>query len=163
MGWGILGDAWDSVKSGAEWIGDKATDVYNVGSKFVKEHADTIADVSGFVGDAAAFLATPVAFIPGVGTVAAAGLAGLGVAGKGIEAAAKAAKSGVKAVEGAGATIDAMRQGDTMAAIRAGKETIAAGTATVGHAGKIRPKKPKEEDKDENGNGKKKEIEKKKK
>ena len=142
MGWGILGDAWDyAIKPAGEWIGDKAETVYNTGKKFVEEHADTIADVAGVVGDVSAFLATGAALVPGVGTVAAAGLAGLGAAGKGVEALAKGAKAGVKAIDATGDAIDAIRKDDWEGAFAAGKEGIAAGNVVAGQAGKVRPKK----------------------
>ena len=80
MGWGILGDAWDSVSgavgSGIDYLGDKATTVDNTGKKVVEEHADTIADVAGVVGDVYAFLATGAAMVPGIGTAGAEGRAG---------------------------------------------------------------------------------------
>jgi hypothetical protein len=138
MGWGILGDAWDSVSgavgSGIDYLGDKATTVYNTGKKFVEEHADTIADVAGVVGDVSAFLATGAAMVPGIGTAAAAGLAGLGAAGKGVEALAKGAKATSKAIDAGEAAIDAMRSGDTEGAFRAAKEGIAAGKGVAGAA-----------------------------
>tara|TARA_R100000951_G_scaffold11816_1_gene9694 strand:- start:3623 stop:4144 length:522 start_codon:yes stop_codon:yes gene_type:complete len=162
MGWGILGDAWDAAKGGVEWIGEKAEQGYNVGKKFVEENADTIADVAGVVGDVSAFLATGAALVPGVGTVAAAGLAGLGAAGKGVEALAKGASGVSKAIDAGDAAIDAMRAGDTTAAFKAAKQGIAAGKGVAGAAdtvskpfrkpGKViekeqQTKEPKEEDK----------------
>ena len=159
MGWGILGDAWDATKSGFEFIGDKATTVYNTGKKFVEEHADTIADVAGVVGDVSAFLATGAAVIPGVGTAAAAGLAGLGAASKGVEALAKGASGVSKAIDAGDAAIDAMRAGDTEAAFKAAKQGIAAGkgVASAASAATKPFKKP-----DKEGELKKKEIERKK-
>ena len=162
MGWGILGDAWDAAKGGVEWLGEKAEQGYNVGKKFVEEHADTISDVAGVVGDVSAFLATGAAVIPGVGTAAAAGLAGLGAASKGVEALAKGAKATSKAIDAGEAAIDAMRAGDTEAAFKAAKEGIAAGKGVASAADTVskpfkKPekviekekmdKKPKEEDK----------------
>ena len=134
MGWGILGDAWDAAKGGVEWIGEKAEEGYNVGKKFVEEHADTISDVAGVVGDVSAFLATGAAMVPGIGTAAAAGLAGLGAASKGVEALAKGAKATSKAIDAGEAAIDAMRSGDTTGAFRAGKDLIAAGKGVAGAA-----------------------------
>jgi len=159
----VLGDAWDAttdaVGSGFQWVGQKAEDVYNTGTKFVKENADTIADVAGVVGDVSAFLATGAAVIPGIGTAAAAGLAGLGAAGKGVEALAKGAKATTKAIDATGAAIDAMRAGDTEAAFKAAKQGIAAGkgVASAASAATKPFKKP-----DKEGELKKKEIERKK-
>ena len=163
MGWGILGDAWDSVSGavsdGIDYIGDKAKVVYNTGKKFVEENADTIADVAGVVGDVSAFLATGAAVIPGIGTAAAAGLAGLGAAGKGVEALAKGAKATSKAIDATDAAIDAIRKGDTKEAFKAAKEGIAAGKGVAGAADTLsKPfKKPNKEEE-----LKKKEIERKK-
>ena len=166
MGWGILGDAWDSVSGavsdGIDYIGDKAKVVYNTGKKFVEEHADTIADVSGVVGDVSAFLATGAALVPGIGTAAAAGLAGLGAASKGVEALAKGAKATSKVIDATDKAIDAIRQDDWEGAFGAAKEGIAAGKAGAAAADTVskpfrKPskvieketmtKKPKEEDK----------------
>jgi len=166
MGWGILGDAWDSVSGavsdGIDYIGDKAKVVYNTGKKFVEEHADTIADVAGVVGDVSAFLATGAAVVPGIGTAAAAGLAGLGAASKGVEALAKGARAAGKAIDATDKAIDAIREGDTAGAFSAAKEGIAAGKGVAGAADTVskpfrKPskvieketmtKKPKEEDK----------------
>ena len=147
----VLGDAWDAttdaVGSGFQYIGQKAEDVYNTGTKFVKENADTIADVAGVVGDVSTFLATGAALVPGIGTAAAAGLAGLGAAGKGVEALAKGAKATTKAIDATGAAIDAMRADDTMGAFRAAKDVIAAGKQIGGSAEVVsKPfKKPKKE------------------
>ena len=127
MGWGILGDALDAVGSGFEFIGEKAVDGYNMGTKFIKDNADTIADVAGAVGDVGAFLAPAAAVIPGIGTVTAAGLAGLAAAGKGVEALAKGAKATTKAIDSGTAAIDALRRDDTGAAFSAIKDTVAAG------------------------------------
>jgi len=169
MGWGILGDAWDSV-SGAvsdsvEWIGDKVETGYKAGKKFVEDHADTIADVAGVVGDVSAFLATGAAVVPGIGTAAAAGLAGLGAASKGVEALAKGAKATSKAIDATDAAIDAIRRGDTEGAFRAGKDVIAAGkgAASAASAATKPFKKPSKEEelKKEKEEKKKKEIERK--
>ena len=81
MGWGILGDAWEATKSAGAWIGDKVETGYNAGKKFVEEHADTISDVAGVVGDVSTFLASGAVLVPGVGTAVAAGLGALGAAG----------------------------------------------------------------------------------
>ena len=169
MGWGILGDAWDSVSGavsdGIDYIGDKAKVVYNTGKKFVEEHADTIADVAGVVGDVSAFLATGAAVVPGIGTAAAAGLAGLGAAGKGVEALAKGAKATSKAIDATDAAIDAIRKGDTEGAFKAAKEGIAAGkgaASAASAAAKPFQKPSKEEElKKEKEEKKKKEIERK--
>ena len=135
MGWGILGDAWDyAIKPAGEWIGEKATDVYHTGKKFVEEHADTIADVAGVVGDVSTFLASGAVLVPGIGTAAAAGLAGLGAAGKGVEALAKGARAGAKAIDATGDAIDAIRQDDWEGAFGAAKEGIAAGKGVAGAA-----------------------------
>jgi len=166
MGWGILGDAWDSVSGavsdGIDYIGEKSKAVYNTGKKFVEDHADTIADVAGVVGDVSTFLASGAVLVPGIGTAAAAGLAGLGAAGKGVEALAKGAKGVSKAIDATDKAIDAIREGDTKGAFSAAKEGIAAGKAVAGSADTVskpfrKPskvieketmdKKPKEEDK----------------
>ena len=169
MGWGILGDAWDSV-SGAvsdsvEWIGDKAEAGYKAGKKFVEDHADTIADVSGVVGDVSAFLATGAALVPGIGTAAAAGLAGLGAASKGVEALAKGAKGVSKAIDATDKAIDKIRQDDWEGAFGAAKEGIAAGKGVAGAATTIaKPfQKPSKEEelKKEKEEKKRKEIERK--
>ena len=166
MGWGILGDAWDyAIKPAGEWIGEKATEGYNVGKKFVEEHADTIADVAGVVGDVSTFLASGAVLVPGVGTAVAAGLAGIGAAGKGVEALAKGAAGVSKAIDAGDAAIDAMREDDWEAALKAAKEGIAAGKQTAGAATKVsKPfKKPSKEEvlKEEQEEKKKKEIERK--
>ena len=166
MGWGILGDAWDyAIKPAGEWIGEKATEGYNVGKKFVEEHADTISDVAGVVGDVSAFLATGAALVPGIGTVTAAGLAGLGAASKGVEALAKGAKGVSKAIDAGDAAIDAMRKDDWEGAFKATKEGIAAGKGVAGAADTLaKPfKKPSKEEelKKEKEEKKKKEIERK--
>mgnify|MGYP003136706633 CR=1 FL=1 len=166
MGWGILGDAWDyAIKPAGEWIGEKATDVYKGGKKFVEEHADTIADVAGVVGDVSTFLASGAVLVPGVGTAVAAGLAGIGAAGKGVEALAKGAAGVSKAIDAGDAAIDAMREDDWEAALKAAKEGIAAGKQTAGAATTVaKPfKKPSKEEvlKEEQEEKKKKEIERK--
>ena len=165
MGWGILGDAWDyAIKPAGEWIGEKATEGYKVGKKFVEEHADTIADVAGVVGDVSTFLASGAVLVPGVGTAVAAGLAGIGAAGKGVEALAKGAKGVSKAIDG-DAAIDAMREDDWEGVLKATKEGIAAGKQTAGAATTIaKPfKKPDKEEelKKEKEEKKQKEIERK--
>tara|TARA_R100001015_G_scaffold19008_1_gene14110 strand:+ start:383 stop:862 length:480 start_codon:yes stop_codon:yes gene_type:complete len=159
MGWGILGDAWDAAKGGVQWIGDKAESAYNTGKKFVEDHADTIADVAGVVGDVSAFLATGAAVVPGIGTAAAAGLAGLGAASKGVEALAKGAKATSKAIDAGEAAIDALRQDDWEGAFKAGKQGMAAGQQIAGAADAVtKPfKKPSKEEEKKN-----KEIERKK-
>jgi len=169
MGWGILGDAWDSV-SGAvsdsvEWIGDKAEAGYKAGKKFVEENADTISDVAGVVGDVSTFLASGAVLIPGIGTAAAAGLAGLGAAGKGIEALAKGASGVSKAIDAGDKAIDKIREDDWKGAFGAAKEGIAAGKGVAGAATTIaKPfKKPDKEEvlKEEQEEKKRKEIERK--
>ena len=165
MGWGILGDAWDATKAAGEWIGDKAVEGYNTGKKFVEDHADTISDVAGVVGDVSAFLATGAAMVPGVGTAVAAGLAGLGAASKGVEVLAKGASGVSKAIDAGDAAIDAMREDDWEGAFKATKEGIAAGKQTAGAATTIaKPfKKPSKEEilKQEKEEKKNKEIERK--
>tara|TARA_R100000951_G_scaffold113430_1_gene115434 strand:- start:1703 stop:2278 length:576 start_codon:yes stop_codon:yes gene_type:complete len=169
MGWGILGDAWDSV-SGAvsdsvEWIGEKAEGAYKTGKKFVEEHADTISDVAGVVGDVSTFLASGAVLVPGVGTAVAAGLAGIGAAGKGVEALAKGAKGVSKAIDATDKAIDKIRQDDWEGAFGAAKEGIAAGKGVAGAATTIaKPfKKPSKEEvlKEEQEEKKRKEIERK--
>lgn len=162
MGWGILGDAWEATKSAGAWIGDKAESAYNTGKKFVEEHADTIADVAGVVGDVSTFLASGAVLVPGIGTAAAAGLAGLGAAGKGVEALAKGASGVSRAIDSGEAAIDALRRDDIEGAFKATKQGIAAGKQTAAAAdtvskpfrkpGKViekekQTKEPKEEDK----------------
>jgi hypothetical protein len=166
MGWGILGDAWDyAIKPAGEWIGEKAEAGYNAGKKFVDDHAETIADVAGVVGDVSTFLASGAVLVPGIGTAAAAGLAGLGAAGKGVEALAKGAASTAKAIDAGGAAIDAMREDDYEAAFKAAKAGIAAGKGVAGAATTVaKPfKKPSKEEelKKEEEEKKKKEIERK--
>ena len=166
MGWGILGDAWEATKSAGAWIGDKVETGYNAGKKFVEEHADTISDVAGVVGDVSTFLASGAVLVPGVGTAVAAGLGALGAAGKGVEALAKGAKGVSKAIDSGEAAIDALRRDDWEGAFRAGKEGIAAGKQVGGAASQLKPgekKDPKEEAlKEEQEEKKRKEIERKK-
>ena len=162
MGWGILGDAWEATKSAGAWIGDKAESAYNTGKKFVEEHADTISDVAGVVGDVSTFLASGAVLVPGVGTAVAAGLGALGAAGKGVEALAKGASGVSKAIDAGDAAIDALRKDDIEGAFKAAKQGIAAGKQVGGAAdtvskpfrkpGKViekekQTKEPKEEDK----------------
>jgi len=165
MGWGILGDAWEATKSAGAWIGDKVETGYNAGKKFVEEHADTIADVAGVVGDVSTFLASGAVLVPGVGTAVAAGLAGLGAAGKGVEALAKGAKGVSKAIDAGDAAIDAIRKDDWEGAFDAAKQGIAAGKQVGGAASTVaKPfKKPTKEEvlKEEQEEKKKKEIERK--
>ena len=165
MGWGILGDAWEATKSAGAWIGDKAESAYNTGKKFVEDHADTIADVAGAVGDVSTFLASGAVLLPGIGTAAAAGLAGLGAAGKGVEALAKGAKGVSKAIDSGEAAIDALRRDDFEGAFKATKEGIAAGkqTAAAASAAAKPFKKPSKEEelKKEKEEKKRKEIERK--
>jgi len=166
MGWGILGDAWDyAIKPAGEWIGEKAEGAYKTGKKFVEDHAETISDVAGVVGDVSTFLASGAVLVPGVGTAVAAGLAGIGAAGKGIEALAKGASGVSKAIDAGDAAIDAIRQDDWEAALKATKEGIAAGKQTGSAATTIaKPfKKPDKEEvlKEEQEEKKRKEIERK--
>lgn len=162
MGWGILGDAWEATKSAGAWIGDKAESAYNTGKKFVEEHADTISDVAGVVGDVSTFLASGAVLVPGVGTAVAAGLGALGAAGKGVEALAKGASGVSRVIDSGEAAIDALRRDDIEGAFGAAKQGIAAGKQTAAAAdtvskpfrkpGKViekekQTKEPKEEDK----------------
>ena len=159
MGWGILGDAWEATKSAGAWIGDKVETGYNAGKKFVEEHADTISDVAGVVGDVSTFLASGAVLVPGVGTAVAAGLGALGAAGKGVEALAKGAKGVSKAIDAGEDAIDALRRDDWEGAFRAGKEGIAAGKQVGGAASQLNPKE--EALKEEQEERKRKEIERK--
>ena len=78
-------------------IGRKIGDGFRAGLKFVRDNADkvkgilgTVGDVAGTVGNVASTVSPFVAMVPGVGTAAAGGLAGLGALAKSVEAGAEA-------------------------------------------------------------------------